>query len=182
MSIHTSSMPTPAVAPVIHAYIKDHVWVAVWHNVTMTIWLDRATADALHTIQGVRKGIHEQYPDGYSAVGFVPDGTAAPDTEARKAFADIFDDRVSRIRCMSTIIEGGGFWASGLRAAINGMRIESSDQMKVKVHTSIEDVTEWLPGVHLETTGVRISRSGLRWALNTFRNGYDRLERVDPAE
>jgi hypothetical protein len=103
-------------------------------------------------------------------VSFVLKGVPPPTPEARAAFAHAFNDRLSTLRCMTTITEGDGFWASGMRSAITSMRIESSQQLLMRLHDSIEAAAAWLPEPHQERTDVQLSEAELAAALRRFRD------------
>jgi hypothetical protein len=143
--------------------------IAVWRNVSFLLWSDQATHHAVRKLKRVTQLLIERNARGHSNVSFVLKGVAPPTPEARTAFAQAFDDRRSTLRCMTTITEGDGFWASGMRSAITNMRMESSQELVLRMHNSIEEAAAWLPAEHAERTGVRIEAAELEAALRRFR-------------
>jgi hypothetical protein len=143
----------------------------LWHNISLLIWTDQATLEAVKKLKRVTELLIERYPSGHSNVSFVLNGVRPPTPEARAAFAHAFNDRVSMLRCMTTITEGDGFWASTLRSAITSMRMESSQGLLMQLHDTIAAAAEWLPEPHFQRTSVKISAKELVAALHRFRHG-----------
>jgi hypothetical protein len=134
------------------------------------LWSDQANLDAVKKLKPVTQRLIERYPSGHSNVSFVLNGVPPPTDEARAAFAHTFNDKLSLLRCMTTITEGDGFWASGMRSAITNMRIVSSQGMIMRLHDSLEAVAAWLPAPHAERTGVLLDEAELATALRRFRH------------
>lgn len=142
---------------------------AIWRNVSLLLWSDQATLHAVQKLRRVTQLLIERYPSGHSNVSFVLGGVLPPTAEARAAFAHAFNDRLSLLRCMTTITEGDGFWASGMRSAITSMRMVSSQGLIMRLHDNIEEAAAWLPAPHAEHTGVTIEEAELAEALRRFR-------------
>lgn len=142
---------------------------AIWRNISFLLWSDQATLNAVKKLGRVTKLLIERYPAGHSNISIVLNGVPPPTAEARAAFAHAFNDRLSLLRCMTTITEGDGFWASGMRSAITSMRMVSSQGLLMRLHDSIEAAAAWLPAPHEERTGVKIEGAELAEALRRFR-------------
>jgi hypothetical protein len=140
-----------------------------WQNVTFLLWSDVATLNAVQRIQRVTKAMIERYPSGHSNVSFVLKGVGPPTEDARVALGRSFDARVSTLKCLTTITEGDGFWASAMRSAIINMGMNSGSQLQMRLHGSIDEAASWLPEPHLERTGVEFSAQELAAALRAFR-------------
>jgi hypothetical protein len=144
--------------------------VAVWHNVSFLLWSDQATQHAVQKLRRVTQLLIARNPRGHSNVSFVLKGVAPPTPEARVAFAQAFNDRRSTLRCMTTITEGDGFWASTMRSAVTSMRMASSQELVLRMHNTIEEAAAWLPAEHAERTGVKLEVAELEAALRRFRH------------
>ena len=156
-------------APVLAESEPGRFRLSTWYNVTFLLWSDIATARAVERVQRVTKRMIERYPNGHSNISFVLNGVGPPADEARVLLARSFDSRVSTLKCLATITEGDGFWASTLRSSVTNMGISSGSQLQLRLHRSIEEAAQWLPAPHLEHTGVMLTQSELTAALHTFR-------------
>jgi hypothetical protein len=157
--------------PVIAEFEPGHFCCSIWQNISILIWADRATKEALGRIQRVTKHLIEAYPNGHSNVAFVLDGVRPPTPEAREIFTRIlYNERVSDLKCLAVVLEGGGFWASTLRSAITNMQLESRRTTAMAQYTTIDEVAAWMASVHSERTGVTVTALQLRVALRAARS------------
>jgi hypothetical protein len=140
-----------------------------WQNVTFLLWSDQATLNAVQRIQRITKAMIQRYPGGHSNVSFVLKGVRPPADDARVAMLRSFDARISTLKCLSTITEGDGFWASTLRSSVINMGMSSGSQLQMRMHASIDEAVRWLPEVHAEQTGVELDPRELAEALRAFR-------------
>jgi hypothetical protein len=132
-------------------------------------WADRATGEALARIQRVTKQMIDRYPNGHSNVAFVLDGVRPPTPEARAIFTHLYDQRVSKLKCLGVVLEGEGFWASSLRSSITNMQLEASNSKALGQYTSIDEVATWMAPLHCERTGVAVTSAQLGSALRDAR-------------
>jgi hypothetical protein len=138
-------------------------------NVTIGVWVGQATLDSVQRVQRMSQHMIDAYPGGHSSVVFVLDGAPAPTPEAQAGFATIMDPRRSSLSCIAVLVEGQGFWASGIRSSITQARLASAGALKLRVHDTIAELLEWFPDEHHARTGVRFQRHQLRHALETAR-------------
>ncbi|HKU38708.1 MAG TPA: hypothetical protein VJR89_11190, partial [Polyangiales bacterium] len=138
-------------------------------NLTVGIWADQATQEAAERVLRISRMMAGQHSTGHSNVVFVLDGAPAPTPEANEVFAKIYDDKISDLACMAIVIEGGGFWASGIRSTITSLRMSTPGPMIVRVADKLEQVLEWLPAEHSQRTGVQVTPSELKAFLTATR-------------
>ena len=171
-----SSVPSVAPAqrsngPVLLADSPGQFRCSLFRNVSLLIWTGQGTLASVQHIQRLTASLVQRFPKGHSNVSFIPDGAPMPTEEARAALAASFDQRLSHIACMTQVLEGEGFWASTMRSAITSMKLGTSQDMAMRVCTSIDEVAAWLPEPHRERTGVVLETEALRTALQVFRDG-----------
>jgi hypothetical protein len=164
-----SSLDAALARPVVAEFEPGHFCCSVWQNVSILIWADRATKEALGRIQRVTKRMIEGYPNGHSNVAFVLDGVKPPTPEAREIFTRLYNERVSHLKCLAVILEGTGFWASTLRSSVTNMQLEARRTTAIGQYTSIEELATWMAPIHAERTGVTITALQLRVALRAAR-------------
>jgi hypothetical protein len=156
--------------PVVAEFEPGHFSCSIWQNVSILVWADRATKEALARIQQrVTKQMIERYPNGHSNVAFVLAGVQPPTPEAREIFTRLYQEGVSDLKCLGVVLEGDGFWASMLRSSITSMQIDSGRKTALGQYTSVDEIAAWMAPLHSERTGVPITPLQLRFALRTVR-------------
>jgi hypothetical protein len=78
-----------------------------------------------------------------------------------------------KLACIAYVVEGSGFWASGLRSMIANIYRESGAAARLKIDASVDAIAEWLSLRHKEVTGVAISEAELRSVLLRARSFSD---------
>jgi hypothetical protein len=81
--------------------------------------------------------------------------------------AEVYDSE--GLACASVILEGTGFWASGIRGMTTNVHRTSSGSLTLHVNTSIEETVAWLPPIHQNRTGVALPADDFRRALTYVR-------------
>ncbi len=142
---------------------------SAWNNVSIGVWADQATLEAAQRVLQMSKWMTQRYPQGHSNVIFVLDGTPAPTPEANQAFAHVHDPNVSHLSCLGILIEGSGFWASGIRSAITNQRLSSQGKVRVRVSDKTDELIEWFLPEHAALTGAKFSPVEFRSALMMLR-------------
>jgi hypothetical protein len=142
---------------------------SVWRNVSVTIWTEKMTFQAGQRVLKLSRDLTRQMPEGRSQVMIVTANTPAPDDETTQLLGEIYDPRLSRIVCIAAVLEGQGFWASGIRSKMTNMRIAAGNAMAIRTNDSVEEVATWLPEEHAERTGVSFSANELRSMLVAVR-------------
>jgi hypothetical protein len=142
---------------------------STWRNFSIGVWANQATQEAAERVLRLSRLMATQHPTGHSSVVFVLDGAPAPTPEANEIFAKVYDDKVSDLSCIAIVIEGGGFWASGIRSTITGIRLSTPGSVMIRVVDKIDQVLDWLPAEHLQRTGVNVTPAELKAALTATR-------------
>jgi hypothetical protein len=143
---------------------------SIWQNVSIGVWAGQANLDAAMRVVKLGEYMRQQHPHGHSSVVFVLPGAPAPTVDAQGAFARLLDPR-SDLSCTAIVVEGEGFWASGIRSAITRMRIaEPGSTVKLRVHETIDEALEWLPAAHHASTGIELARSAWKRVITLARS------------
>jgi hypothetical protein len=81
--------------------------------------------------------------------------------------------------CASVIVEGERFWASALRSAVIGMRLQA-ERIRLGLHSTISEMIEWLPVEHEKSTGGVLNKTQLlRIVTEARRSSLEVLGRED---
>jgi hypothetical protein len=142
---------------------------SVWQNISITIWTAQMTMDAGHRILRLSRQLSRKFPGGRSQVMIVAAGAPAPDDATTELLKEIYDPNVSRILCIASVLEGAGFWASGIRSRMTTMRIAAGNAMAMHTLDTVEQVADWLPEEHAKRTGVVLDPETFRSVLVATR-------------
>ena len=127
-----------------------------WRNVSFFFWTARATPGAVVRLAQSTEHLYEENPRGVSNVHVVESDVGLPSPEVRELLLGLMRRRADRRACLGVVPAGSGFWASTLRSFVTGMRLVSPRSFEIGVHTSLAQVADWLPDVHLAKTGVQL--------------------------
>jgi hypothetical protein len=141
---------------------------SAWQNINVGVWVGQATLEAALGLIEVGKEMRRRYPAGHSSIVFILDKLPAPTPEARELFSRFFSNG-SSLMCNAVVLEGEGFWASGLRAMISNTHRSASGSVHVGIGTSIEEILGWFPEAHAKCTGIMVKTAELRTVLHELR-------------
>jgi hypothetical protein len=137
----------------------------VWGNVLFFFWVTPATPESVGRLASCTEPLYEQNPKGLSNVHVVESSTGLPSPEVRELLVGLMRRRASRRACLAVVPAGAGFWASTLRSFATGIRLMAPRSFEMGIHSSLEEVADWLPGPHFERTGTRLDRNRLLEAM-----------------
>jgi hypothetical protein len=141
----------------------------VWRNVSLTIWSAQGTLEAAERILRVSRELNHEFPQGRSQIMFICSGAPAPEQAASELLTEVYNPKLSGIVCIAAVLEGSGFWASGIRSRMTSMRIAGGNAMALRTQETIDEVITWLPQEHAERTGVILAPTELKSVLLTVR-------------
>ena len=137
---------------------------SAWQNISIGVWVGQATGAAVHTLLKFGAQMNRRYPEGHSSVVFILDKLPAPTPEARELLGRMFNAR-SELLCTGVILEGSGFWASGLRSMIANTHRSSTGNVRLRVSTSLDEALTWFPAEHARASGLEFDPAQLRSEL-----------------
>jgi len=151
-----------------------HFAISAYRNISIAVWVGQATRLAVEGLLEAQKKLVALHPNGHSAVSFILDGLPAPEPEAQALISRVFEAR-SQISCLAIILEGSGFWASGLRSMLNNYHRQAGGPAALKVATSLDSVVTWFSEEHKKGTGVELLPKPLLSILANARQEGERL-------
>jgi hypothetical protein len=147
---------------------RGHVSYALYQNISIAVWVGQATLPVVKCIHEVTKGMIARFPGGHSSIAFVLDGLPAPTPDAQALLTQTFERR-SQLMVTAIVLEGSGFWASGLRGMINNSFREANGDAALKIVTDVDPLVGWFAEQHAERTGIFIAPMILRDVLRYAR-------------
>lgn len=133
-----------------------------WGNVAINIWSTQPTASNVKCLADLTENSKPPFPEGISSVHWMAHGAGLPTAGARTGLREIAQRYDDHIACVGVVIDGGGFWASALRSALNGIVMTTNTRFVPRLYGSLDGLVDWLPEAHQRGTGVRIHGSALR--------------------
>lgn len=166
----------PPVKPAVEtmAVVPGRCYFGLYRNVAIGVWVAQANLAAAETLLRMARELAVRCPEGHSSVGFLLDGLPGPLPEAVPALTKVWTKRPD-LACTAVVIEGSGFWASGLRSMIANQRREGGGNVASKIGSSIEEVVDWLSAQNEQGTGVAIPPPELATALRLARQVGEQL-------
>jgi hypothetical protein len=155
---------------------RGHVSYSVYQNVSIAVWVGQATVPVLHRVHEVNKTMIARFPAGHSSISFVLDGLPAPTPEAQVLLQKTFASRTQLV-VTAIVLEGSGFWASGLRGMINNSHREAQGTAALKIVTSVDPLVGAFCEEH-GRTGVEIAPMVLRDMLLHARQVGEKAARL----
>lgn len=137
-------------------------------NVGIQVWVAQGTAEGALAVRTLAEAVAADFPGGMSSIHFLKGGTELPGSEARSEFARLLRDFGDQMGEVVIVLDAGGFWASAVRAMINGIRIASGGRVSLSVARDFREVLDWFPEANRKTTGVLVSERELAAAMSTL--------------
>lgn len=141
---------------------------STFRNLTIAVWVGQATVSAVRSMGEISQRMVREHPEGHSSVVFILDKLPPPQPEARELLNRAFHAR-NDLACVAVVIEGTGFWASGMRSMIGNAHRAVATATAMHLNTTCEEVAEWLPPQHERRTGVALDPKELVQVLRSVR-------------
>ena len=135
------------------------------HNMTIAVWRDQPTRDALFRLQQAAEPRAKQYPEGVSDVHVVVGRITLPDESTRQALIRISRLAAPHLAAVAVVVGGTGFWASTTRSLITSIRVLLPGTFEMALFGTNDELVRWLPEVHTKRTGHRLDAAALKRAL-----------------
>jgi hypothetical protein len=140
-----------------------------YKNITIAVWTGQADLAAANALERAARIMASRHRAGRTYMAFVLDGLPGPTTEATQIFTRLVGQG-DGLGCLAYVVEGSGFWASGLRSMITNMYRDSGASRRIRIGTNIDEIAAWLSVNHGPATGVAVSEEELREVLSQARS------------
>jgi len=161
-----SASHAPSIADTVelrlHAAVPGEYAFYRWGNVAINVWMARPTGAMVRCLSDLTAQSEQLHPEGITSVHWLCEGVGLPTSEARVGLRQIavrFGDHVTAV---GVVIDGGGFWASALRSALNGVVIATEVKFIPRLYNNVDTLVDWLKDAHERGTGVRVRGAQLR--------------------
>lgn len=175
-AVRHSWLPSPEKPLTMLRVERGHMSYALWRNISIAVWVGQATVPVLKALHEVSKEMVARFPRGHSSVAFVLDGVPPPTPDAQALVKQVFEAS-SGLLTTAMVLEGSGFWASGLRGMLNNSHRDAASPTSLKIATDIDSVVGWFCEEHEARTGVEIAPMRLRQVLLHARQACEKIAR-----
>jgi hypothetical protein len=128
--------------------ISKRLPVIVWRDIFVVVDSGSAKAADYALIEAQ---VHQQAaanPGGLACLVIIPPGATPPADEVRRALKSGFQRVAQCLRCTCWLVEGTGFRAATVRAALAGLRLFIRVSHPTRITDNLEDAIRWML-VHL---------------------------------
>src|SRR5262245_7645038 len=108
-----------------------------YRTLLMVIWLDVATLPAAERFAAVGQQLRQEVPR-FSILHWLTPNRPIPEPPVRQRMVEVAKELRPNIACTSMVLNGVGFWASSIRAAVNGMRLMSPNRVDLRVDHTLD--------------------------------------------
>jgi hypothetical protein len=142
---------------------------ASFRNVTVGVWVGRATIESARGLFSVGGQMSRRFPLGHSSFSFIRDKVAPPAPEVEALIKRTFGLGAD-LACMAVVLEGSGFWASGLRSLLEKLHRTGRGSVRLQIGTSLDEILAAFVDEHGRRTGVRFELAKFRSTLQHLRD------------
>lgn len=142
-----------------------HFALYAWQNIMIVCWSKHGTGPTMQKVSRARDEMDRLHPEGVSVIYLIAHGSGLPDADARREAQNLMDRYSARRACMAVVLYGQGFWVSGMRAVITGVRLLTQRKFAMEIFGSEEELIAWLPARHERDTGVPVDPARLLGVL-----------------
>jgi hypothetical protein len=127
-----------------------------WKNVTILAWAAKADESTVVRLRTALSRVVGSHPNGRSTISIISEGLPLPTPEARAAIINLINENATDLACIAVVVEGRGFSSSALISAHTDIRAKSNRSYEMGLLRSVDELTTWLPPLHLERTQVSL--------------------------
>ena len=106
-----------------------------------------------------------------SIIQVIADGAPLPTDDAKDLLLKMTESGGKSIACLVYVMSGEGFWASAMRSYLTNVHWVRQRPFVPKILGTIEEVSDWLPAVHREQSGVEVPAEEMREVLAACMRG-----------
>lgn len=125
----------------------------------IAVCLAQPTASVIVRLERATDSLRTFTPRGMTMIHVVKGPVQLPDDATRTAMLRVVKSH--NVGLVAMVVNETGF----MRSVVTGMRVLTAGRFDYHIASSLEEVADWLPGLHQRKTDVRIGREHLLRAL-----------------
>jgi hypothetical protein len=148
-------------SPNTHSRFSPHapaapVPVVLWRDIFALVDRGRTSVSDYPALEAMVRKQAEQYPRGLGCLVIIPANADPPPDDVRRAINDVLTRLAPSLLCLCWLVEGRGFRAAAVRAALAGLRIARRPPYPTTVASDMIAALRWII-LHLPNGGARMS-------------------------
>ena len=116
----------------------------VWRNIFVVIDDGSVAIDDIEAISGRVLSLGQRYPGGVGGLTVIPATGRPPSEENRQAIKQAYGRVSGHLKAMCWMVDGQGFRAATIRAALAGLRLLLQPPFPTKVAANLNEGVPWL--------------------------------------
>jgi hypothetical protein len=140
--------------------------IATWENLLLLHFSESLQLSDLQAFALAHRRVHGLYPSGVGVFGLVEPTGVVPSAEVREAARRLTDETANDVLFHATVLFGEGFWASAIRALVNGIFLLSRSRYPQSVFSTVDDAVRWSSNRWTARPGWNVDVAGM---LGRFR-------------
>jgi hypothetical protein len=142
--------------------------VVLWSDIFVVVDQGNAVAGDYPELQRLVLAEGRKHPGGLGGLVIIPAAATPPPEEVRRAIRDLLTNITPQLRCLCWLVEGAGFRAAAVRAALIGLGVFSRHSYPTHVASDMTAAVGWILK-NLEHDHSR--QSDLQTALDAIQRG-----------
>jgi hypothetical protein len=118
--------------------------VVLWNDIFVLVDQGNAVASDYPNLQRLVLEQGKKHPGGLGGLVIIPAAASPPPEEVRRAIRDVLTQVTPQLRCLCWLVEGTGFRAAAVRAALIGLGVFSRHRYATHVAIDMTDAVGWI--------------------------------------
>ena len=130
-------------APMLLSSDASHT-IATWRGHVLATWTGEPPLYATSRLARELLMVCRARPGRCAYVAVLHDAIRLPSSNVRRIYSRLGKELGRDINCIAAVVEGQGFAASAMRAAVTGLGLASSAMFPLKCFDSLKDAATWV--------------------------------------
>jgi hypothetical protein len=152
----------------------DDAIIAAWRGHVLALWHGTSTVTAAERLERVALDCARKNPGRVAYLALINASVPLPDAGARAVYARLGRELGTRMACIAVVVEGRGFVASAMRAAITGIGLTARVSFPLACFAELDEAAQWASQNVARRGGVLGSASEVGAAFAALRQGRQR--------
>jgi hypothetical protein len=118
--------------------------VVIWQDIFVVVDHGALHASRYAEIEQVGRDLIARHGAGIAVLVIIPSVAKPPPEEVRTAITNMLARVAPSLRCVCWLVEGSGFGAAAVRAALTGLQLVSRSPYPTRVCSSVGEALSWI--------------------------------------
>jgi len=118
--------------------------VVLWADIFALVDQGNATAGDYPILERMVLEQGQKYPRGLGGLVIIPAAAKPPQEDVRRAIREVLTNVNPQVRCLCWLVEGTGFRAAAVRAALIGLRVFRRESYTTHIASDMTEALGWI--------------------------------------